>query len=77
MKEMIEIEKHITKVYSKFIKQKKPNQDYFTRDMWFAMNLMVLALRNLKRWSEATPIPKQSFKQTIKECVDQVEGRLN
>ena len=48
MKEMIQIDNYIGKVHTKFMKVKKTSSDHSTRDLWFSMNLMQLALGNLK-----------------------------
>ena len=69
MKEIVKIDKFVGKVHKKFMNTKTTPEDHMTRDMWFSMNLLQLALYNLQRWSETTTTPKKAFNSTLKKCV--------
>jgi hypothetical protein len=69
MKEMIQIDNYIGKVHTKFMKVKKTSSDHSTRDLWFSMNLMQLALGNLKRCSSTFHNSDKVFKDILKECI--------
>lgn len=69
MKEMIQIDNYVGKVHKKFMNVKTTTEDHMTRDLWFSMNLMQMALRNLDRWSHTTSEPKKAFNAMVKKCV--------
>ena len=69
MKEIVKIDKFVGKVLIEFMNTKSTPEDHMTRDMWFSMNLLQLALYNLQRLSETTTTPKKAFNNTLKKCV--------
>lgn len=69
MREMIQIDKYVGKVHKKFMNVKTTTEDHMTRDLWFSMNLMQMALRNLDRWSHTTSEPKRAFNAMLKKAI--------
>ena len=69
MQEMIKIDNYVGKIHKKFMNVKTTTEDHMTRDLWFSMNLMQMALNNLKRWSYTTTEPKKAFNCMIKKAV--------
>ena len=69
MKEIVQVDKFVGKVHKKFMNTKTTPEDHMTRDMWFSMNLLQLALYNLQRCSETSTTPKKAFNSMLKKCV--------
>jgi hypothetical protein len=69
MKEMNQIDNYIGKVHTKFMKVKVSSEDHSTRDLWFSMNLMQLALNNLKRCSNTFRNSDKVYKDILKKCI--------
>ena len=65
MKEIVKIDKFVGKVHKEFMNTKTTPEDHMTRDMWFSMNLLQLALYNLQRWSETTTTPCKTFPDDV------------
>lgn len=74
IKEMNKIDKYIGKVHTKFMKAKVSSEDHNTRDLWFSMNLMQLALGNLKRCSTTFRNSNKVYKDMLKECIKGPRG---
>ena len=70
MKEMQQIDKYVGNVHKKFMNKKTTTEDHFTRDIWFSMNLLQMALMNLKRVSSISLKPKQTYNSLLKECIE-------
>ena len=69
MKEMQQIDKYVGNVHKKFMNKKTTTEDHFNRDIWFSMNLLQMALMNLKRDSSTSTTPKKTYNCLLKECV--------
>ena len=69
MKEMQQIDNYIGKVHKKFMNTKATTETHMTRDLWFTMNLMVLAVSNLKRFSSTTSEPKKVYNKLINDFI--------
>ena len=63
MKEMIQIEKYIQKVHTKFMNKthKNSKKHNLIADLQFVSNLLLLAIWHLKRWSYLTNKPKTAW----------------
>lgn len=66
---MEQIDSYVGKVHKKFMNVKTTTQDHMTRDLWFSMNLLQMALDNLRRWSYTTNKPDEAFNSMVKKCV--------
>ena len=77
MKEMIEIEKYVANIHKKFMNTKSTTDEHMTRDLWFAMNLLTMAINNLRRWSMTTQTPKKALKDMLKAHLKKEKIKLN
>lgn len=69
MKEMQQIDNYVGNIHKKFMNKKTTTEDHFTRDIWFSMNLLQMALMNLKRVSGTSTTPKKTYNSLLKECI--------
>ena len=69
MKEMQQIDNYVGNVHKKFMSKKTTTEDHFIRDIWFSMNLLQMALMNLKRVSSTSTTPKKTYNCLLKKCI--------
>lgn len=77
MKEIIKIEKFVSKVHNKYMNIPRKPKDTLVADLLFAANLLKMSIWNLKRWSTTTNKPKTAWVKMLNKIIKDVKGETN